>query len=113
MILKYDRKFSSIIIVKNFCEYSLEEVELVLVLVVLADVAFEKKKFFVLCVNENTSYSAMLNIPESIPPQNPFHPIPGTRSSFNIADLLVTERAPSNSRKFLGIPTNSRNFVPE
>jgi len=45
--LKYDQKFSSIIIVKNFCEHLLEEVELVLVLVVLADVAFEGKKFLV------------------------------------------------------------------
>ncbi len=46
-ILKYDQRFSSIIIVKNFCEHLLEEVELVLVLVVLADVAFEGKKLLV------------------------------------------------------------------
>jgi hypothetical protein len=45
--LKYHQKFSSIIIVKKFCEHLLEEVELVLVLVVLADVAFEGKKFLV------------------------------------------------------------------
>jgi hypothetical protein len=28
--------------------------------------------------------------------RNQFHPIPGTRSSFNITDLLVTDRVPSN-----------------
>jgi len=45
--LEYDPKFSSIVIVKNFCEHLLEEVELVLVLVVLVDVAFEEKKLLV------------------------------------------------------------------
>ena len=44
--------------------------------------------------------SEMCNIAESVPPRNQFHPIPETRSSFTITDLLVIDRVPPNSVQF-------------
>ncbi len=45
-------------------------------------------------MNEQSSYSAMLNIAEPVPSTESVPPILGTRSSLYIRDLLDTDRVP-------------------
>jgi hypothetical protein len=52
----------------------------------------------------------MFNIAELVPPPESVPPIPGTQSSFNITELIDTDRVPPIPR----IPSNSvSNQFPE
>jgi hypothetical protein len=82
------------------------------------------KKLFGFSSIENTSYSAMLHIAESVPPPESVPSNSGIPFSFNHLDLFDNDRLPSNSgiernRTELhgipesnGIPRNSVQFRP-